>query len=414
MPKLNSNFPNNMPDLLLDCIRTGSQFQALEALTSDDWQALLREAEQHSLGPLLYQRLICERPKPFQVPSEIEQKLRQTYYQTLRQNMLAYHLLGQILEHLQKCETRVLLLKGIYLADQIYGDIGLRPMGDLDLLVPRLEFRSSLTRLREMGFVFKRPYIVEADDIVYFHAPSLFKDEIELELHWDLVLPSSPVQIDIQGLWERARPITLENGQAWALAPEDLLLYLCIHAAYGHEFRTQLRSLVDIAKVIQHFGSSIVWDTLVDTALRWKASRGVYLCFLLVEELLGVELPPAALMALRPVDWLPQALDWAKWHLFYGESEQGSRFLRVMSSKVPLIQRFQALLRGMFPPRLVLAAQYGLPPDSWQLIIRYLPYTVGRFRYHTGHFLDWLRGDPRSKGDAHNTLALEDWLKIKS
>jgi hypothetical protein len=411
-----SNFADDTSNLLLDCLRPAAPLHALETFGPDDWLALLQQAGRYFLGPLLYQRLIRERPAQSLVPSETEQTLQQVYYWTLKKNMLAYHLLGQVLARLQAAGVRVLLLKGAYLAEQVYGDIGLRPMGDLDLLVSPQDLQLSLDLLREMGFTSHRPYFAEADGALHFHAPAMIKDEVAIELHWNLVVPSSPVQIDIQGLWNRAQPITLEDGQAWALAPEDLLLYLCIHAAYGHQFREQLRSLVDIAEVIRHFRQILPWETMADTAARWGAGRGVYLCLVLVAELLGVDVLPSALLAaLKPADWTPQTLDWARWHLLGGqEPEPNSKFLQVMNTDLSLKERFQALRRGLFPSRPEMAQRYGFSPDSWQITIRYPAHLASRIRLYFGHFLRRLRGDSRLEIEAHSTLALEEWLRIKN
>jgi hypothetical protein len=401
------------PQFLLQFIRRGSDLKSYQSLDLAVWQSLLRQANRYSLVPLLYQRLVRERSGQSFLPSEIGRLLRNAYYQSLAQNTLIYHHLGQVLQRLQEAGLRLLLLKGAYLAEQVYGDIGLRPMGDLDLLSPPDEFPRTLSILTEMGFTSKRLYSEEADGVLHYHAPALSKDEIVIELHWDLVVSSGPVQIDIQRLWDRARLVTLENGHAWALAPEDLLLYLCVHAAYGHEFHGQLRSLVDIAEVVHTSARTMDWEMLLVTAREWKAVRGVYLTLALVKELLDVDLPAGLLETLRPDDWTPNALEWARQRLFRQDPELSSNFLRLMSTDLPLWPRFQALLQAIFPPRPVMTLLYGFPPGSWQITVRYLPYAASRIRLYWGHFLRRLHRDPRQELEAQSTLALQDWLGNK-
>lgn len=401
----------NVPDILLQCFRHGSQFEFLGTFEPADWLTLLRQARWYSLGPLLYQRLIRERQGL--VPPEYDQLLRQDYYQTVKNNMRAYHLLGQVLQRSQEAGIQVLLLKGAYLAEQVYRDIGLRPMDDLDLLVPVEEFQRGLALLNSMGFTSERSYFDDADSALRYHAPALIKDGVVIELHWDLVLRSSSVLIDIKGLWERARPITMENGQAWALGPEDLLLYLCVHTAYGHEFIAQLRSLVDIVEVLRHFADVLDWESLIDTARQWGAGRGVFLTLTLIEDLMGVAFPKERLAAMKPADWNPQALGWAKQRLFRKEPKLSPSFLRLMDEDLPPRRRFQALLQGVFPPRPVMTLIYGFPPGSWQITTRYLPHAVGRIRLYWGQFLRGLRGNALQKQEVQSTLALREWLGIK-
>ncbi len=403
-----------IPDLLLLCLQRGLDLDFLKEFQPEDWQALLKQAGRYSLGPLLYQRLVRERQGQILVPVNVEEMLCQNYFHTLKQNILAYHLLGQVLERLEQARVRVLLLKGAYLAEQVYGDIGLRPMGDLDLLLPGEELQHSLSFLKEMGFTTERDYSDEADGDLHFHAPALTKDDVVIELHWDLVVPSSPVQIDIQGLWQQARPITLENGQAWTLGVEDLLLYLCVHAAYGHEFSNQLRSLVDIAEVLHHFAQELNWNLVKDLSERWGANRGVYLTLDLAQELLGAEVPMEKLESLKPVDWTPQVLRWGKQRLFREEQNMSVSYLRLMDGDLPFGERLKSLFYGLFPPRAVMTRLFGYPPGSWQITVRYLPYAASRIEKYWGHFLRWLQGDARQKGEGKSTLALKEWLRIEN
>ena len=74
----------------------------------------------------------------------------------------------------------------------------------------------------------------------YHHLPPLLKKgevPVGIELHWTLEKPSAGFNIDVAGLWRRARPAAFGNTNALALGMEDLLLHLCLHASYHHQFR---------------------------------------------------------------------------------------------------------------------------------------------------------------------------------
>ncbi len=413
MDKSSPNTIEAIPENLLRCLQRGMELDFLKEFRSEDWDVLVEQAGRYTLGPFLYQRLVRDCQGQNLVPSETEQILRQSYLGTLAQNMVAYHLLGQVLERLQQAGIRVLLLKGAYLAEQVYGDIGLRPMGDLDLLVPADELQRGLSILKEMGFTAEREYSDEADGDLHFHAPAMTKDEIVIELHWDLVVPSSPVQIDIQGLWQRAKPITLENGQAWTLGLEDLLLYLSVHAAYGHEYNNQLRSLVDISEVIHHFVQELNWMSIKETAIQWGANRGVYLTLDLAWELMNAEVPIEKLESMKPTDWTPHALGWARQRLFREEQNMSASYLRLMDEELPFSERSHALLYGLFPPRVVMTRLFGYPSGSWQITVRYLTYAASRIGQYWGLFWRRLRGDLRQEKESQSALALKGWLRIE-
>ncbi len=60
---------------------------------------------------------------------------RQQYQFVLAKNTRLFHALGEILIAFNKNSIQTLVLKGPFLAEHVYGNIGLRPMSDLDILI---------------------------------------------------------------------------------------------------------------------------------------------------------------------------------------------------------------------------------------------------------------------------------------
>ena len=60
--------------------------------------------------------------------------------------------LAEVLEALVEADVPVMVLKGLHLAEQVYVETGLRPIIDLNLLVPTERLRAAKTILMEMGF----------------------------------------------------------------------------------------------------------------------------------------------------------------------------------------------------------------------------------------------------------------------
>jgi len=54
-------------------------------------------------------------------------------------------------------------------------------------------------------------------------------------------------------LWQRVQTVTLDGIPYPILTPEDLLLHLCVHASYQHQFAFDLRSLWDIRQLCQAY-----------------------------------------------------------------------------------------------------------------------------------------------------------------
>lgn len=122
----------------------------------------------------------------------------------------------------------VLALKGISIADELYGGTENRPMADVDFLVvetPR--FAEAADVARSLGLI-----EVGASD----HA-LVFKEEasgVVLELHISLTACPGLFTIDPLGLWERRTPV--KGASMFRLSDEDLVVHLALHTAFQHTF----------------------------------------------------------------------------------------------------------------------------------------------------------------------------------
>ena len=401
-----------IPSNFLLCLRSDTDQNLLSLFNDDTWLQVLQLARRYGIFPLLYQRLIRERATLL-LPTFIYQPIRAAYFQTLAENSRRYATLAQVLAALRSSDIPVILLKGAYLAEHIYQDIGLRPMADFDLLVPRLDLLQTLEILRGAGFEPYHEYIEEVDNALSHHAPAIIKNGLVLEMHWDLVDPDSPLQTDLPGLWQRAMPVQLQDGsQALALAPLDLLLYLCVHTSYGHIFHSQIYSLCDIREVLAVLGGQIDWQAFIVAVDSWNARKGVYLALSLASELLGADVPPEVLTALEHLSFSPMALKWAHVQLFRQTPSLSSNFNRLMR-KGTFFERLISFWTAMFPAPRVMASVYRVSPHSWRLVGLYPYNAVTRLTSYWRYALDLLKRDPQRIQEADSSLNLLDWLGIK-
>ena len=100
----------------------------------NDWRLLVATAWREGVAPLLYHTL-RETGWLANAPPDVQADLRQAYYAITARNLLIYRELSRILAALSPLPAVV--LKGAAVAATLYPNIGLRPMGDLDLLVPQ-------------------------------------------------------------------------------------------------------------------------------------------------------------------------------------------------------------------------------------------------------------------------------------
>ena len=104
-----------------------------------DWVYLAENIINRGIAPLLFKKLHLL-PNAELIPESARTKLRQAYYLTLSRSMVLYEAFKKVAETYYSNDIQVIALKGIYLSEWLYNDIGLRQFSDIDLLINVLIF----------------------------------------------------------------------------------------------------------------------------------------------------------------------------------------------------------------------------------------------------------------------------------
>jgi hypothetical protein len=315
---------------ILDCLRAELDGDhKLERLTgvdihTIDWNAVYEKAMRWGIAPFLIQ--IFKKQNPFleipHIPASFRHNIIFTYLQTFSSNKRNFDKLYEILRVFHAAGIDVVLLKGSHLAQFVYQDIGFRTMCDLDILIRKEHLDKAEKLILKMGY----EYIKQHDDtqkqaaiiawwknpksghyhLAPFSCPT--KGIKNLEIHWGIEELGSPFNKDIEGLWERSKPVQTSGMDVLVLSPEDLLLHLSIHLAYHHQLKFfGLRSCCDIAAIINHYADEVDWHQLQTRALNWGGGKYLYLALHLSKEILRAKIPDEILCALKP-DYLPEEI----------------------------------------------------------------------------------------------------------
>jgi Uncharacterised nucleotidyltransferase len=173
-----------------------------------------------------------------------------------------------IVEALEQAGVATLLMKGAaFVADRRL-DAGMRPMNDVDVLVPGEQLERAVEVLLVGGLV---PVGGVPPWYVTGYAPRFvpshgFRDELDrqLDLHWH-VLHSSCQQDADEDFWTAARPIELLGVQTRALCPADELLLVILHGLRWNALPTY-RWVVDAALLCGGEIGVIDYERLVEQA----------------------------------------------------------------------------------------------------------------------------------------------------
>jgi len=336
-------------------------------LTPEDWQVVLEEGEQRGLALVLYARL-CAAGGDGLVPAWVMERLRQAYLAATARNMVMLHHAGAILKGLKERGIEAIVLKGLYLVEHVYPQIGLRTFSDLDLLVRRSDLDAALHALQETGYRLTTWYDPADPNQDIKHLPPLEKEGWPLvELHWSILEEDAPFPVDVEGIWQRAVPARVAGADVLAMDKLDLILHLAIHNTYQHKLRGGLRSLYDIALILHQNPDQINWPGLIERASGWKMERVLWLTLCLLRSLLGTEIPQAVMQQLEPQ--LPDlgVLEEAQRQMVLLDSEAPlTPDLAALSQTSGLVSRLKLVWSRIFLPRRVLARIYN--PPVWRAL----------------------------------------------
>jgi putative nucleotidyltransferase-like protein len=270
-----------LSDLIVGC----APVQAPESAA--EWDELVALAQAEGVAPLLASAL--RSPTEVTVPAATARALEITYRMATFVSLRHQGVREQLCVRLDEQNIPVLLLKGAALALTCYDDPVTRPMGDLDLLVPRSRLQAVIRVLEEHGFCplsgsFATELRSPRGHLVAIHPPT----EALVELHWELKLLGRAQARAMAEIWAGARRIHA-GDPALVMRLGHTLPLLCAHMLLQHR-ECRLLWLYDVHRVLLTMDGAEA-ALARETALRWRLGPCVALALLRVRELFGTVLP---------------------------------------------------------------------------------------------------------------------------
>ena len=363
--------------LLLDCLKKNPDCPRRSTVCSldpSDWNQLLDLAAIQRVRPLLHHRLKAKHLDHL-VPEAAKTALQNAYRETTLRNLHSYGELHHLGVTLDRANIPLLVLKGMFLAEAAYGNIGLREMEDIDLLVHPQHLPRIVEQLSTFGYDPATP-IYNIDPVLntQHHLPRFTKAYTAgFEIHWNLTQPDEIYTIDPAELWRRAVPVRLKGLDFLTLCPEDMLLHLCWHTSYQHQFAFGLRPSCDIAELLASCNGDLAWASVLDRAERWGWRRGVYLALRLAEELVDADISDEVMKNLRPTDLDEGIVTVARSQVFTDPrfaNTVSRRFAQLIGAN-GLWGRVKIFGKRVFLTRSRMASMYPAAPDSLKIYCYY-------------------------------------------
>ncbi len=176
------------------------------------------------------------------------------------------------IEALGRAGIPTLLIKGLPLAFAFYPDAGLRPMGDVDLLVPSTFAEKAIELLEQRGAVRQslKPTQVpgwSAGAILRLQHAAHFAHPISgnLDLHWFSLEECCSENAD-DGFWSRRMAVRVNGRSFSTLCAEDHFLHVCVHGLRAERGESSFRWIADAVWILRKAGPEFRWALVVREA----------------------------------------------------------------------------------------------------------------------------------------------------
>ena len=259
------------------------------AVDPPSWSELLCTSQKEGLSFLLYKGMI---KRNIDMPSPIREQLKKEYINNWGRNVRILEELAALLSILG---NPIIILKGAALLSSVYKDLGIRDMGDIDILVkpaavPKLD--KVLSQLGYRSFVRLHSFRVSN-----CYNSQLYRKKgspLFLHLHWHWVNDALPnyiyaEKINADKLWKEAIPLKVRQADALCLALHHQLLHLSEHAM-RHSYNLLIH-VWDIHQVINHWKEELDWEKLCREAEEFQLRRPLFYSLWLSKECFGASAP---------------------------------------------------------------------------------------------------------------------------
>lgn len=232
-----------------------------------DWNLLYKKASYNGVSTFIYYSLKkCSLTQL--VPTDVFSRFEKDYHVNVSKNVRFIKKIHEIADIVQE---KIILLKGGYLINYFYPDIGIRSMGDIDFLVERDRAVHIWNLLQSNKFENHGPHwhgavksTVHAKVVPFHHLDLLCSDNCDIEIHSNLFEYHDFFDVTKKAL---KKSVLIDSEKTlYRLSNEFFLIHLCSHF-YLHNYLhgqegNNIRMLCDINEFILKRGQNINWDEI--------------------------------------------------------------------------------------------------------------------------------------------------------
>jgi len=307
-----------------------------------DWQVLEREAVKHRVAPLLHRNVGDVMARFADASAESAARTIAAYSaRHAERNSILGSVVQEVLSAAAVADVPIVVRKGAHLALAVYEEPGLRPMGDLDFLVPAEGAGSLTERLMATGFMegtsvrggpiepltrAKRLFFhLYGADVPQLHRPRPAPQQgvVTLDISTSVFIPHKGFHVPLDDLLERVTWADTQAGPLPVLGAEDVVLDLCVNI---HRNLTTLRAmkqgkhrrLINFVDVVEFIArSAFAWPLFLRRVKQYDVVPPVFVALAHIGEMFPDVVPVEVLEGLAATSPDPDRLlrQYGQWEL---------------------------------------------------------------------------------------------------
>jgi hypothetical protein len=256
--------------------------------TTTDWPAVIEGAQRNRVTPLVLASL--QGCGSTQIPAEVLAELRRQTIVSVGRSLAKIPALERLCATFAQSKIRFLIVKGIPLSLQLYGEATRRTADDIDVVVSPDQFWQADAALTQSGYRYEAelPSAARLESYTHWVKHVRYISErfqIVVELHHRLTGNPYLLEWQFDELWQDRVHIRVGETEVPTLPSRKLPLYLFAHGA-NHAWE-RLRWLVDLTTVLQRSGGT---ENLLSEAEKAGLRPALLQALVLAHEWLGFPL----------------------------------------------------------------------------------------------------------------------------
>lgn len=331
-----------------------------------DWEKLYKLSFVHGVSPLLYKNLRSLEG----VPQDVLNNFRRVYLFNVKDTVKAALELRDVVASLADGGMDPIPIKGITVAEEVFGDTSFYASSDIDILIRRRDIKAATGIMRKNGYTFPEDEVEPLYPEDYEDMHFIREKRKTVELHFRLG-QKKYFSIPEGFWWEDLREKTFGGFNYKVLSVERGLLYQSLHL-FSHGY-SPLKFIVVVAEMLRVFRDDIRWDELFEYSRRHGAEGPLLLAIYLSVTMLDAPVP-------SHVSGLLERLSPKERYIFsriernvFADRTRFSYIMFLLTMlQYDLFQVAIRMLKWVFPPLREIRYRYGLPKGSKVIYLYYL------------------------------------------